>query len=159
MQLRSLECPFPIWSIYITTNPMNPSGIRPKTFWMPFGKWKALVCVDDTETDTNQQWLKTPWQTWWTKKHQHWITQWSVGAPCESWSMTWDTTNTTQQQYSYQPSIACYIWKRVEENEVTSYNPFNITWISPEALYWDNVIIDANTGEAKQPNPYNIYNM
>lgn len=156
MQNSQWDCPFPIWAIYITTDPINPTGIRPATYRIPFGKWRTLVCVDDEETNQNLQWLKKPEQTGWTKSHQHWIQQWSVGAPCESWSMTWDTTNITQASFTYQPSITCYMWKRVELNQVTSYNPFNITDKTPYELYWENVIIDWATGEAKQPDPYNI---
>lgn len=149
-------CPFPIWSIYITTIPTNPTDTRPGTYRMPFGKGRTIVCIDDEETAQNLQRIKTPEWTWWTKAHQHGITQWSVGAPCESWSMTWDTTNITQASYTFQPSIACYVWKRVRnKGEVTSYNPFNITWLSSEELYGKNVIIDPSTWEARLPDPYN----
>jgi len=149
-------CPFPIWAIYITTIPTNPTATRPGTYRMPFWKWRTIVCIDDEETNPNLQWMKTVETTWGTKSHQHWIQQWSVGAPCESWSMTWDTTNITNASFTYQPSITCYVWKRVNREDVTSYNPFNITWISSEELYWENVIVDPNTWEAKLPDPYNI---
>jgi hypothetical protein len=37
----------------------------------------------------------------------------------------------------YQPSITAYVWVRVEEKDVWSYNPFNITEeeASDEYLY------------------------
>lgn len=154
MQDLNAICPFPIGAIYITTTPTNPTDTRPATYRMPFGKGRTIVCINDEETNPNLQRIKQPEWTWWSQSHQHWIQQWSVGAPCESWSMTWDTTNTTQAAFTYQPSIACYIWKRVKKEDVTSYNPFNITDRTPYEIYGSNVIIDGNTWEARQPNPY-----
>lgn len=162
MAQRNSPCPFPIGSIFITTSPTNPSNTRPDTFWIPFGKWKTIVCIDDAETDTNLAWIK---EVEWTnvtpqnkrQYHTHSIAQGSVWAPCESWSMTWVTTNVTGSASNFQPSIACFVRKRVEENEVESYNPFNLpveTEAQIKEAYWDNVIIDYNTLKPKQPNPY-----
>lgn len=155
-------CPFPIGSIFITTSPTNPTNTRPDSFRVPFGKGKTIVCVDDEEKDKNLAWIK---EAEWTnvtptnkrQYHTHSIAQWSVGAPCESWSMTWVTTNVTWSASSFQPSIACYIRKRVEESEVESFNPFNLPTETEEQMkvaYGDNVIIDYNTLKPKQPNPY-----
>ena len=145
--IRSHECPFPIWSIFITTESNIPSNIRPGTFRVPFGKGRTLVCVDDSSSTTNK-----PEQTLWEAT----IATMSVAQ--------WDGSSVTVARAgtNFQPSITAYIWKRVASlSDVTVVNGFNVPteweWaVTDRQLYWDNVIIDWQTLKPKQPNPYNM---
>lgn len=137
------RCPFPVGSIFITTDKMIPSWIRQGTYRVPFWKGRCLVCVDDTS-----QTLKEAGHEFWSA----WLTTTSV----RNWDW-WSTTVTTWTS-NYQPSITVYMRKRVSsKSDIQSYNAFNITdqQATDRQIYWYNAIIDANTQKAKQPDPYN----
>lgn len=141
MTERNAPCPFPIGAIYITTIPTNPTNTRPRTYRVPFGKWRTIVCVDDSSPT-----LKSPNVEFWSGVlAQQEISQGEDGS-----------VKVTTSESNYQPSITAYIRKRVDKSEVQSYNPFNITdeQATQQQLYGDNVIIDPVTLKPKQPNPY-----
>lgn len=141
-----MDCPFPMWSIFITTDKKNPSSIRADTAREPFWKGRALVCVNDQSTAT---WLKNPeglggsW-TWTTKS----ITEWDWGS----------ATVISEQSTNYQPSISVYIWKRVPSTN--NYNPFNVDvaqdgWkqlLNPYVIQKRDTSL--NTTVPKMPDPY-----
>lgn len=138
------DCPFPVWAIFITTSVMIPSSIRQNTYRVPFGKGRCLVCVND-----QSQTLKNPETEIWTATlAQQSINQWN-----------WGSVNVTTGTSNYQPSITVYMRKRVKnKSDVQAYNGFNITATTEQEikkLYGDNVIIDNNTLQPKQPDPYN----
>lgn len=173
-------CPFPIWSIFITTDITSPSTIRPGTYREPFWKGRAIVCINDTETDKNLQpeteedpetWetvvtnrrIKGPWWTFWAKAYSKELTivNSSIGT-WDSWSAKVVTNITpnddwkiTISHYNYQPSIAAYIWKRVDTTD--NFNPFNIdgAFTPTGEVFPKNVIIDPQTMWPKSPDPYN----
>lgn len=137
------DCPFPIWSIFITADKKNPSTYRPGTYREPFWKGRTLVCVNDQSTAT---WLKEPWELWWN---------WTWTTKTIDTGDKWSATVISEQSTNYQPSISVYIWKRV--NNTNNFNPFNITdAFQPQWNYFpENVIIDPSTMAPQQPNPYN----
>lgn len=141
-----MDCPFPIGSIYITTDSKNPSSIRADTAREPFWKWRAIVCVND---ESSAQWLKTPWQTWWS-----WVrTTKSINTGDEG-----SATVISEQSTNYQPSITAYIWKRVVSTN--NYNPFNVDitqdgWkqlLNPFVIQKRDASLD--TTVPKMPQPY-----
>lgn len=141
-----MACPFPIWSIYITTNPLNPSSIRPDSAREPFWKGRALVCIND---ESSADWLKNPEWLWWS-----WA--WETKS-INTWDK-WSATVISEQSTNYQPSISAYVWKRIEHTN--DYNPFDIdtTQDSGNAL-WNPFVVqvwDSAQKKAvpKQPNPY-----
>lgn len=146
MWKRTTGCPFPIWSIYITTSAQVPTWIRPGTYRVPFGKGRCLVCVDDK---SQTQALKTAEQEFGSAGlAQQDITQWEEG---------W-TVKVTTATSNYQPSITVYMWKRVYNKwDIEKYNAFNITdqQMTDNVLYGEQAIIDSETLKAKQPDPYN----
>lgn len=139
------DCPFPVWSIFITTTTELPSSIRQNTYRVPFGKGRTLVCVDDKSQDAN---LKEPLKEFGSAAiAKKTVNQW------DWWSAEVATAGT-----NFQPSITVFIWKRVEnKSQVEKYNWFNIeeTEETIKKIYGDNVIIDNNTLKPKQPDPYN----
>lgn len=146
MPNRTTGCPFPIWSIFITTDKTVPTWIRPGTYRVPFGKGRCLVCVDNESQNVN---LKTAEKEFGSAG----LTQQDITQGEE-----WGTVKVTTGASNYQPSITVYMWKRVfNKNEVQNYNAFDITaeQASDVELYGDQAIIDANTLKAKQPDPYN----
>lgn len=152
-------CPFPVGSIFITTDYQIPTGIRPNTYRIPFGKGRVLVCVDNESQNVN---LKTPEKEFGTVSQQITVTKGSVN----EWD-EWSTDVVTDVGPAeggkitishYQPSITVYMRKRVEnKSEVTNFNGFNIeeTPENVSHLYWDNAIIDYRTMQPKKPDPYN----
>ena len=159
MWKRTTGCPFPIWSIYITTSAQVPTWIRPGTYRVPFGKGRCLVCVDDkSKTEA----LKTAENEFGAASQQITVTKGSVNewdewstevvtdvGPAEWWKITIS---------HYQPSITVYMWKRVyNKGDIEKYNAFNITeeQMTDNILYGEQAIIDAETLKAKQPDPYN----
>lgn len=137
-----MECPFPIWAIFITVSKELPSSIRQWTYREPFGKWKVIMNVkDDVEA------LNAPEKEIWTAAlTTQAITQWEEGS----------SVNVVTSTVNYQPSITAYIRKRVKTDSWT-YNAFNIKDETEDeniALYGKNVIIDKDTFMAQKPNPY-----
>lgn len=159
MWKRTTGCPFPIWSIYITTSAQVPTWIRPGTYRVPFGKGRCLVCVDDkSKTEA----LKTAENEFWAASTQLtlvWqsIETWDAGSADVLTDVTpneWGKVNISH----YQPSITVYMWKRVYNKwDIEKYNAFNITeeQMTDNILYGEQAIIDADTLKAKQPDPYN----
>lgn len=144
----SIECPFPVWAIYITTDKMIPSGIWQWTYRVPFWKGRCLVCVDDASQNVNLKDAEK--ELWAAALSQQDITQWEE----------WGTVKVTTWASNYQPSITVYMRKRVENKNSwwwEKYNWFNITdqQATDKQLYWLNAIIDAQTQKPKQPDPYN----
>lgn len=141
------DCPFPYWGIYITTSVEVPMSTRPGTFRVPFGKWRCLVCVDNTSQTVSLQ--KSEQEFGSAALAQQSISQGDGGS-----------VNVTTWTSNYQPSITVYMWKRVQfESQMTEWtNPYQIQewqWITDKTIYNMNVIIDPNTLKAQQPNPYN----
>ena len=141
------DCPFPYWGIYITTSVEVPMSTRPGTFRVPFGKWRCLVCVDNTSQTVSLQ--KSEQEFGSAELAQQSISQGDGGS-----------VNVTTWTSNYQPSITVYMWKRVQfESQMTEWtNPYQIQewqWITDKTIYNMNVIIDPNTLKAQQPNPYN----
>ena len=141
------DCPFPYGGIYITTSVEVPMSTRPGTFRVPFGKWRCLVCVDNTSQSTSLQ--KSEQEFGSAALAQQSISQGDGGS-----------VNVTTWTSNYQPSITVYMWKRVQfESQMTEWtNPYQIQewqWITDKTIYNMNVIIDPNTLKAQQPNPYN----
>lgn len=141
-----MDCPFPIWSIFITADKKNPSSIRADTAREPFWKGRALVCVND---ESSAAWLKNPEWLWWSWA---WTTK-----SINTWDK-WSATVISEQSTNYQPSISVYIWKRVVSTN--NYNPFNVDitqdgWkqlLNPYAIQkWDATL---NTTVPKMPWPY-----
>ena len=141
------DCPFPYWGIYITTSVEVPMSTRPGTFRVPFGKWRCLVCVDNTSQTVSLQ--KSEQEFGSAALAQQSISQGDGGS-----------VNVTTWTSNYQPSITVYMWKRVQfESQMTEWtNPYQIQewqWITDKTIYNMNVIIDPNTLKEQQPNPYN----
>lgn len=141
------DCPFPYGGIYITTSVEVPMSTRPGTFRVPFGKWRCLVCVDNTSQSASLQ--KSEQEFGSAALAQQSISQGDGGS-----------VNVTTWASNYQPSITVYMWKRVQfESQMTEWtNPYQIQewqWITDKTIYNMNVIIDPNTLKAQQPNPYN----
>lgn len=144
MSKRTTGCPFPIWSIYITTSAQVPTWIRPGTYRVPFGKGRCLVCVNDKSETLKNAEVEFGSAT----LAQQDITQWEEGG----------TVKVTTATSNYQPSITVYMWKRVYNKwDIEKYNAFNITeeQMADNILYGEQAIIDAETLKAKQPDPYN----
>ena len=142
------DCPFPYGGIYITSSVEVPMSTRPGTYRVPFGKWRCLVCVDNTSQYAPLQ-----------KSEQ---TFGSAAVPTKTISEweEWSTTVMNNEWFTnYQPSITVYMRKRVQfESQMTEWtNPYQIQewqWITDKSIYNLNVIVDPNTFKAQQPNPY-----
>lgn len=165
MPNRTTGCPFPIGSIFITTDKSVPTWIRPGTYRVPFGKGRCLVCVND---ETQSENLKTAEKEFGTASTQLTVVKGSVNE-WDEWS-TDVVTDVTPNQWgvitinNYQPSITVYMRKRVNnKTEVPEYNAFNISdeQATDMEIYWENAIYDFAEEEweivpkAKQPDPYN----
>lgn len=137
-----MDCPFPIWAIYITTSPQNPGTTRPGTFREAFWKGRTIVCVNDS---AGSSWLREPESTWGSAGFNT--------VQVHNWEGSAETV-VSNTSFNYQPSITAYIRKRVASTN--NYNPFNIpdaftpTW----NVFPKNVIIDPQTMAPQQPNPY-----
>lgn len=165
MANRTTGCPFPIGSIFITTDKSVPTWIRPGTYRVPFGKGRCLVCVNDESQSEN---LKTAEKEFGTAQTQLTLVWQSINT-WDEWSadVLKDVTPNTWWKITinnYQPSITVYMRKRVyNKTQVPEYNAFNITdeQATDKEIYGENAIYDFKEEEweivpkAKQPDPYN----
>lgn len=140
------NCPFPVWSIFITTSPSNPSAIWMQTYWIPFAKGKTIFWVDNKSKIDK---LKKVEQEWGAYTHQHDLESWS------GWDWSGDArAGKTKAASSLPPFITVFMWKRVTketaENTKDFYNPYGIE--NPWDVLWVNAIVDPETISAEFPN-------
>ena len=141
-----MNCPFPIWSIFITVDKTNPSTIRPETYREPFWKGRAIVCVNDQSV---LSWMKTAGQTGGSAGFQT--------VTVNNWDGSSETVvSGSGTSTNYQPSISAYIWKRV--SSTSNFNPFNVdTSQDGGRAVWDPYCIqtlDHWVPKPQSPNPY-----
>ena len=140
------NCPFPMWSIFITTDDKNPSAYWMQTYRVPYAKGRTLFWVDNK---SKIEQLKKVWQEWWSYTHSHWLTSGSWG----DWS--WDAkSGNTNPASSMPPYITVYMWKRVSKEEADNskefYNPFGIE--DTNKVFGNNAIVDPSTISNEFPN-------